>query len=63
MSKFDVLAAQLAQKPGVTDPRALAATIGRGKLGAAKFDAKAAAGRKKKGKHHAAISAYVKGMK
>ena len=33
MSAFDQLAAKLAQRPGVTDPRALAAAIGRKKYG------------------------------
>lgn len=34
MSKFDQLAKRLAKKPGVTDPKALAAAIGRRKYGA-----------------------------
>lgn len=34
MSAFDRLAAKLAERPGVTDPRALAAAIGRKKYGA-----------------------------
>lgn len=50
MTAFDKLKGELATKPGVTDPAALAATIGRKKLGADKFNAKAAAGRRKK--HH-----------
>ena len=33
MSAFDRLAAKLAKKPGVNNPRALAATIGRKKVG------------------------------
>jgi hypothetical protein len=45
-SKFDKLAAKLAAR-GATDPKALAAWIGRKKLGKAAFQAKAAAGRKK----------------
>jgi hypothetical protein len=32
-SAFDALAAKLAQKPGVTNPRGLAASIGRNKYG------------------------------
>lgn len=34
MSAFDQLAAKLAQRKGVSDPRALAASIGRKKYGA-----------------------------
>lgn len=34
MSAFDALAAKLSQRPGVTDPRGLAASIGRKKYGA-----------------------------
>lgn len=45
-SAFDKLAGKLAKKKGVTDPRALAAVIGRRKYGAAGMAAKAAAGRK-----------------
>lgn len=45
-TKFDKLAAKLAAR-GVRDPKALAAFIGRKKLGKAAFQAKAAAGRKK----------------
>jgi hypothetical protein len=45
-TKFDKLAAKLAAR-GATDPKALAAWIGRKKLGKAAFQAKAAAGRKK----------------
>lgn len=33
MSNFDKLAAKLAQRPGVSNPRALAAAIGRKKYG------------------------------
>lgn len=47
MGSFNQLAAQLSQKPGVTNPGGLAASIGRAKMGKAAFDAKAAAGRKK----------------
>lgn len=32
-SAFDALAAKLAKRPGVTDPKALAATIGRKRYG------------------------------
>jgi hypothetical protein len=41
-SNFDALASKLAGRPGVTDPRALAAAIGRKKFGGARM-AKAAA--------------------
>jgi hypothetical protein len=34
MSAFDALAAKLSQRPGVSDPRGLAAAIGRKKYGA-----------------------------
>lgn len=46
-SKFDQLRDKLSGRPGVTDPAALAATIGRKKYGAAGMAAKAAAGRRK----------------
>lgn len=36
-TRFKKLTAELAKKPGVTDPAALAAAIGRKKFGAAKF--------------------------
>jgi hypothetical protein len=52
MSKFDELKAKLADKPGVTDPAALAATIGRRKLGDKAFAERAAAGRRKKASKH-----------
>ena len=45
-SKFSKLATQL-KKEGADDPKALAAYIGRKKLGAAEFMRRAAAGRKK----------------
>ena len=48
-SKFSKLATQL-KKKGADDPKALAAWIGRKKLGAAAFAKKAAAGRKKAAK-------------
>lgn len=44
--RFAALKAALAKSKGVTDPGALAASIGRKKLGKAKFQALAAAGRK-----------------
>lgn len=50
-TRFDALKAKLADKPGVTDPAALAATIGRKKLGDKAFNARAAAGRRKKKRH------------
>jgi hypothetical protein len=48
-SKFSKLATQL-KKEGADDPRALAAYIGRKKLGAAEFMRRQAAGRKKASK-------------
>jgi hypothetical protein len=48
-SKFSKLATQL-KKEGADDPKALAAWIGRKKLGAAEFMRRAAAGRKKAAK-------------
>lgn len=45
-SAFSRLSHKLAKQPGVTDPDALAATIGRRKYGAAGMAAKSAAGRK-----------------
>ena len=47
--KFSKLATQL-RKEGADDPKALAAWIGRKKLGAEAFAKKAAAGRKKAAK-------------
>lgn len=44
MSKYDKLVKSLAAK-GADDPKALAASIGRKKLGAAEFQRRAAAGR------------------
>ena len=44
MSAFDELAAKLAQRKGVTDPRALAAAIGRRKYGARTMGQAAAQG-------------------
>jgi hypothetical protein len=44
--RFAALSAKLAKRPGVTDPDALAATIGRKRLGKARFQALAAKGRK-----------------
>ena len=48
-TKFSKLATQL-KKEGANDPKALAAWIGRKKLGAAEFMRRAAAGRKKAAK-------------
>ena len=48
-TKFSKLATQL-KKEGADDPKALAAWIGRKKLGAAEFMRRAAAGRKKAAK-------------
>ena len=42
MSAFDQLKAKLAARPGVTDPGALAASIGRKKYGAGTFNEAAA---------------------
>jgi hypothetical protein len=42
MSAFDALKAKLAQRPGVTNPGALAASIGRKRYGAATFNEAAA---------------------
>lgn len=46
MSKFNKLAGKLAHEPGVKNPKALAAAIGRKKYGAAGMARKSAAGRK-----------------
>ena len=43
---FDALKAKLADKPGISDPGALAAVIGRRKYGSKKFNAAAKAGQK-----------------
>lgn len=43
--RFAALKQKLASKPGVTDPAALAASIGRKKFGAKKFNALAMAGK------------------
>lgn len=50
MSAFSDLAAELARKKGVTNPRALAASIGRKKYGPKAMAAAAAAKRPVKGK-------------
>jgi hypothetical protein len=52
-SNFDKLAATLAGRPGVTDPRGLAAAIGRKKYGSARM-AKASA----EGKPAAKVKGY-----
>jgi hypothetical protein len=44
-SAFDRLAAKLAERPGVSDPKALAAAIGRRKYGASTMAKAAAQGR------------------
>ena len=46
-ARFAALKSKLASRPGVTDPGALAASIGRKKFGAAKMAKMAAAGRTK----------------
>lgn len=43
--RFEALKEKLARRPGVSDPGALAAAIGRKKLGKAKFQKLAAKGR------------------
>lgn len=43
--RFSALTSQLAAKPGVKDPEALAAFIGRKKLGASRFQQLSARGR------------------
>jgi len=45
--RFASLKAKLGKKPGITDPGALAAAIGRKKYGFARFQHLASAGRKK----------------
>lgn len=55
--RFAKLKEALAHRPGVTNPGALAAAIGRKKLGNAKMESLATAGRKKRA---AAIAARVK---
>lgn len=45
-SKFDKLAGKLAHRKGVTDPKGLAAYIGRKVYGKGKFQKMAAAGRR-----------------
>lgn len=44
-SNFDRLASKLAHRPGVTDPKGLAASIGRAKYGAKTMSKAAAQGR------------------
>ena len=44
--RFSQLSAELAKKPGVNNPKALAAAIGRKKYGAAKMASLAAKGRR-----------------
>ena len=43
---FDKLSAKLAKQPGVSNPKGLAAKIGRQKYGEKKFNKAAAAGKK-----------------
>lgn len=45
--RFAALKSQLASRPGVTDPGALAAYIGRKKEGKSRFQALASAGRRR----------------
>jgi hypothetical protein len=47
MGAFQKLKKKLAKEPGIEDPGALAAKIGREKYGAKKFEKKAIAGRKR----------------
>lgn len=49
-TRFDALKAKLASKPDVTDPAALAAKIGRAKLGRKAFAKRAAVGRSRAAK-------------
>lgn len=55
--RFSALKSKLAGQPGVTNPGALAASIGRKKYGTAKFQSLAS-----KGKHQSIGSAYVSRM-
>jgi hypothetical protein len=57
---FKKMEAKLASRPGVTDPAALAATIARRKYGAKAVAHASATGTSLKGKHHAALSKFVK---
>ncbi len=54
--RFAALKAKLAQKPGITNPAALAASIGRKKFGASKFNMLAKKGKAKK--RHAPAAMY-----
>lgn len=45
-SRFKKLSSELAKKPGVSDPKGLAAYIGRKKYGKEKFQSLAAKGKK-----------------
>lgn len=51
---FDKLKGELARKPGITDPGALAAVIGRRKYGAKQFQHAAATGHSLKNAKHKA---------
>jgi len=46
-ARFAALKGKLSKEPGITNPGALAASIGRKKFGGAKFQKLAAAGRKR----------------
>ena len=47
--RFAALEQKLSKRPGVSNPGALAAFIGRRKLGAGRFNKMAAAGRRRRG--------------
>jgi hypothetical protein len=58
---FQKLKGQLAQKPGIRNPGAVAASIGRKKYGKARFQAAAAKGQKMRGMKRQAILNRMKG--
>jgi hypothetical protein len=60
-ARFAALQAKLAARPGVTNPAALSAYIGRKSLGKSRFQALAAQGRKRKKhrKRHALPPAFL----
>lgn len=60
MSAFNKLAAQLAQRPGVTNPRGLAYAIGARKYGKAEMQRRAAKGRHKHALARAAAGRHAR---
>ena len=58
---FKKLKGQLAGKPGIRDPGAVAAAIGRKKYGKRRFQAAAAKGKKMKGMRRQALMRQMKG--